>query len=266
MELPSCTEFSLGPYTLWLDIPNGGKVWRLEHDALPVNLLFDPAELLVIPVEGRADFAVAGWDEMCPTVAESGNIPPFGLARLAHCETARQSECVKSTWQLPELTIQRSLAFQEDGISATYHFSNLSDAPAPFLWASHMLFPVKDLQCALLPKGRPLPGPGCVVADLERVIRTGEQETIIDTFAHTGESWKFFVPAGEPAVLDYATHRVRIHSEAGWYGIFLNRGRFGTPCIGIEPTTSPTDYAHESAVIDPMDTVRAHWHLVVEAK
>jgi hypothetical protein len=107
----------------------------------------------------------------------------------------------------------------------TFAVTNSQSHALEFLWASHALFGLKDLQAA---KWNP--------------------DGWLSDFAVNGSERKLFVAGTAPVKLIYPTYGVTLTTDQPWWGIWINRGGWpaGTPqplwCLGIEATNTPGEY------------------------
>lgn len=245
--------------------PNhGGKIDKLFSHRLRRNLLLplDPAADLPLP--DGAFFSVSGWDECIPTVEASAGAPELGYAWRTKAEGGIKGNRLFTRWTVPGWQLERVTELKEDGLSSHYVMTNLGAAPAPLLWAAHVLLPLEGLREVTLPGGKLLPGPGCDVAALagERLAGNADGWSITD-IRRRDMSWKFFIPADRPVVLCYNDSTLTMTTDAGWWGIWLNEGSCcDLLCIGVEPTNVPSDALADSRIsVGPNETTTASWKL-----
>ena len=254
----------LGGFALRVDAL-GGKVREIVPDVLGRNILSEPAVPYVIDGVSGHRFEVAGWDEACPTVAESAGWPELGWAWQTFAQTKQERDCLRTEWRFPGMAFERALAVSERALTASYRLQNAGPDDLPFLWASHALYGVEGLLELEMPGGDLVAGPCCLLSEVEvQIERSGGRARMRD-FSDTGLSWKCFVAADGPLELRFADGTLRIETTAPWFGVFLNRGRFGLPCLGIEPTSHPTDYAADAGVLAAGERVEYSWSLRVGA-
>ena len=254
---------SLGNISLCVD-SFGGKVRRIVPEDIQRNILFEPDTPFTLEGVRIHRFEVTGWDEACPSVAESSGIPQLGWAWQTQSEMQQRPDSFCTTWRLPGMTVERTLAAEKNILTSSYQFHNVRSEPVPFLWASHALYPVDKLLNIVMPEGQLIPGPGCLIQEVEEQIDHSLERDCgkrIRDFTDIGLSWKFFVPANGPLNLNFSDRALCIRTTAPWFGVFLNRGRFGPPCLGIEPTTHATDYVAEADLLIPDEIKRFFWSL-----
>ncbi len=256
--------YKLGLFQLKMEKDIGAKVLEITHAALSRNLLFEPAVPFQVESKPNACYALAGWDEMCPTLAEASSMPRFGLAWTAPVKTQVNETALSTEWNIPDLIMERKIASRDNALEMHYRFINQSDQSIPFLWAGHIIFPVDGLLYVTLQGRQRIPGPGCDINNLKQHIADDVESLRIDSFTNIGKSWKFFVSVTDTACLVYEDCTLSVTTNTGWLGIFLNRGNFGPPCIGIEPTSCPTDSADESTLLLPGTTREVSWSLQVD--
>ena len=251
---------SLGAFSLRID-PLGGKVRGVVPADLARNVLSEPHTPYTLEGVRGHSFEVAGWDEACPSVAESIGIPQLGWAWQTHPEMEQQPDCFRTAWHLPGMVVERMLTTEEKRLTSLYRFQNTTSEAMPFLWASHVLYTVEGLLDIEMPGHQIIPGPGCLIEEVESQIVCSGDSARINDFSPIGLSWKFFVPADGPLNLNYSDGTLCVSTTAPWFGVFLNRGRFGPPCLGIEPTTHATDYAENAGQLDPGELKQFSWSL-----
>jgi len=250
----------MGAFAVDFSRERGGKIVALRRAGVDRNLLFAPDAPLALD-DGGDTFAVAGWDEAFPTVAASAGLPGWGTAWRGFPEQRLVRNGVEHRWTMPGYAFERTLRAEGDALTAAYRWSNTTEDALPALWAAHALYPTTGLQDTRLPDAELVAGPQCILDELEaHLVRDARGWGIAD-FGRNGLSWKFFVPAVGPATLRYADVTLTIETDAGWWGVFLNRGRFGEPCVGIEPTTHPTDFAAEAPALGAGETRSVWWRL-----
>jgi hypothetical protein len=255
----------LGPFRLDIDLARGGKVTGLYRDGLDRNILFAVPDPFAVTEPDGAVFTVEGWDECVPTVAASLGAPNWGWAWRTHPDMTFSEGAVGMNWRMPGLMLRRELSLLSDLLLSRYEITNTGTDPQTVLWATHLLFPVAGLTRVTLPGGGPAPGPQCDLDDLLTQLREDQPDGwYLDSFSDTRESWKFFVPADVGAMLFYKDSAVNLLTPEPWFGVFLNRGRFGKPCIGIEPTNGPSDCSEEQGVsLAPGASAAYSWMLSV---
>jgi len=255
----------LGQFSMSVDA-RGGKVRKVVPSCLGRNILSEPRVPFAIAGVRGCNFEVAGWDEACPTVAESAGMPGLGWAWQVPAETVQEPDSLRTVWQLPGLMVERTLTAVELAMTASYRFENTGPDVTPFLWASHALYTVEGLLELDMPGEGFVAGPSCLLPEVETQVECGGGRARISNFSDLARSWKFFVPAGAPVSLLFTDATLHITTTAPWFGVFLNKGNFGQPCVGIEPTTHATDYAGDAGTLFSGETKELSWSLEVISK
>lgn len=240
--------------SLTVDPAQGGKVVALFDRRLGRNLLLPREPSADLPLPDGAVFSISGWDECLPTVEASAGALDLGHAWRTPPACTIDSERLATCWTIPGWEMRRDICLGDDGLDASYMIRNTGDAPAPVLWAAHVLFPLAGLQHLILPMEEALPGPGCDLAELRERMRGTTMP---------GHSWKFFLPAVCPVVLSYGDVHLHLDTDAPWWGVWLNEGRLnGLECVGIEPTTTASDALADShTLVEPGATITVSWNL-----
>ena len=242
----------------------GGKVDEIYAHHLRRNLLLPLHPAAALPLPDGAVFSVNGWDECLPTVAASAGAPDLGHAWRTAPEYGLAGSRLFTRWTVPGWQLERAVNLRANGLAAHYVMTNVDAAPAPLLWAAHVLLPLAGMQEVMLPGGNLLPGPGCDVEALARERLSGDAHGWqIRDIRRRKMSWKFFLPADRPVVLHYADTTLTMTTDAGWWGVWLNEGNFcDLLCIGVEPTTAPSDLLADSRLIlEPGEFTTATWEM-----
>lgn len=226
---------------LSLDARRGGKITRLFDVGLGRNLLLSSSQSGRLVLDDGLVFDVSGWDEIIPSIEPCDDVPPMGWAVRTSPRCLAEAGCLVSEWEIPGWRLERSIRVAGSGLTADYGITNRSERPAKVLWAAHVLYPTEGLHEVTLPAGGIIPGPGCDVDEVMRVLARDQDNWHIRTLENAGRSWKFFLPARGAAVLAYGDATLSIATDTAWWGIWINLGRIGRPCIGIEPTNWPSD-------------------------
>ncbi|HEY3416876.1 MAG TPA: hypothetical protein VGM23_08335 [Armatimonadota bacterium] len=247
------------------DPRRGGKIVEMFSHRLRRNLLAAEQPGAVLTLEDGAVFSVAGWDEAFPTLEPSGGQPTLGQAWRLSVDCRASADRLLTCWDMPSWHMEREIRAASERVEARYAITNTGDVSLPMLWTAHVLYPLEGLVSAELPMGRVIPGPGCQLEELEQVLRADKNGLRIADTNHNGKSEKFFLPAIRPIVLQYADACLTLTTDVPWWGIWLNCGVFQTQCLGIEPTTAPTDALHEvHESIAGAGTVQLSWQLYVQ--
>jgi hypothetical protein len=255
-------EVQLGEFTLVLDPNSGGKATSLRHRNVPHELLFWPDTPLRIEDQGMV-FVVAGWDEAMPTIEPTPDAPTWGHAWRTRPAILREDNALVTRWALEGFHFERHSEGSGSRLTSRYAWTNTGKQPVAFLWAAHALYPAANLLELALPPGELIPGPECAIGEVYSLFADTQHGRVCDNFANTDESWKFFVRATSPITLRYSGFTLRITTAAPWFGLFLNRGRIGEPCVGVEPTTAPTDDAGKASVLAANESGHAEWSVDV---
>jgi len=245
----------------------GGKVSELYHHGLDRNLLLPRLPSADLPLPDGATFSVSGWDECLPTVESSQGVPELGYAWRATPQCRVEENRLLTRWELPSWWLERVIAFEEKAITSRCVMTNVGPKDAPLLWAGHVLLPLERLREVTLPAGDLLPGPGCNIEELAHDRLTGNAGGWhIRDIRRRNQSWKFFLPADRPVVMQYEDTVLTLTTDAGWWGVWLNEGNFcDLMCIGVEPTNVPSDALADSQIrIPPEDSASVSWSLKVE--
>lgn len=171
-------------------------------------------------------FQPAGWDECFPTIDPYKENPVMGdLIGLAP-EINWQKKYVEQTWNSPRFEARRRFRMESPfQLEMSFQVINRQNAPLEFLWASHTLFGVGNLQKLRLANG-----------------------TEFTDFNNNGSELKFFMSYPGSVELFYPGFRVLMMTDQPWWGIWFNRG--GWPekspqplcCLGVEATNTPGEY------------------------
>ncbi|MHB0938029.1 MAG: hypothetical protein ACYC6A_16695 [Armatimonadota bacterium] len=245
---------------------HGGKVRELYHYGLRRNLLLPRLPGSDLPLPDGAVFSVSGWDECLPTVEASLGVPDLGYAWRTEPQCRVEANRLITRWEVPGWRLERAITVEEKAVTSRCVMTNAGPKDAPLLWAGHVLLPLEGLREVVLPGGDLLPGPGCDVEELARERLSGVAgDWHIRDIRRRGMSWKFFLPADRPVMLQYADAVLTLTTEAGWWGIWLNEGNFcDLLCLGVEPTNVPSDALGDSRILVPPDsTATATWRLEV---
>lgn len=254
-----CFRMSIAP-------EEGGKILDLIDRASGRNLLVPYCSAHDLPFPDGATFRIAGWDEAVPTVEASAGIPELGYAWRTPATCAATGASLATGWEIPDWHIDREIALAANRMTARYRIANVSAAPAALLWAAHALFSVQDLVQADLPGGRPVPGPLCDVDDLARRLQLSDGRWQCRDIRDCDKSWKFFLKNRQPVVLSWRDVQVEITGDMPWWGIWINEGRYGPPCLGIEPTNTPSDaVADATQLVAPGAAMATAWQLTVRS-
>jgi len=252
-------------FRITADPHRGGKIVEIFAYRLRRNLLAEERPDAILRLEKDAVFSVAGWDEAFPTLEPSGGYPTLGQAWRTAADCRSVDNRLVTQWNMPPWVMEREITTVGETITACYAITNTSAAALPALWASHLLFPLDGLVHAELPLGRMVPGPGCELNYLEQQLSIGCAGVRIEDTSPLAKSWKFFLPANGPVVLQYRDACLSLTTEALWWGIWLNRGVLGTRCLGIEPTNAPTDVLDEArTAIAGGEILRTSWQVQVK--
>lgn len=247
------------------DAECGGKITELFHHRLGRNLLATSLPEAHLTLEGGECFQIAGWDEAFPSLEPCDEIPTLGHAwRMpADCRIIERS--LFSQWRIPHWRLLREINISQHTVSADYTIANLSNDPATMLWAAHVLFPLTGFLHAELPAEELHPGTQCDVDELCAHLHRDAGGWRIEHSQLCGRSWKFFLPAERDVVLHYADAVLTLSTTAPWWGIWLNLGAHQTTCLGIEPTTVPTDVLPEvTAPIAGRGLYHVSWQVQVQ--
>jgi len=258
-----CLEARLGDFRLKVDPARGGKVVEIRHDSVSRNLLLDAQPGAVLSLEHGDQFDVSGCDEIVPTLEPEADIPTLGYAWRTGADCTGDGSVLCTRWTIPGWSVKRESRAAGNTLSSRSLVHNTRETSQPAIWAVHALYPLEGMLQVTLPGGEPLPGPGCEIVDLKPHLDGKTDEWRILDFANIGRSWKFFLEADRPVRMEYADISLTIETDAPWWGIWLNRGGYcGMTCIGVEPTTDPTDYLRESTTIVPAGEAIEHtWSL-----
>jgi len=244
----------------------GGKVSELYHYGLRRNLLLPRLPTADLPLPDGAVFSVSGWDECLPTVGASLGMPELGYAWRTTPECRIDGNRLLTRWEVTGWRLGRVTTVEEHTVTTRCVMTNLGTKDSPLLWAGHVLLPLEGLREVTLPGGDLLPGPGCDVEELARDrLSGGRNGWQVRDIRRRDLNWKFFLPADRPVVLQYADAVLTMTTDAGWWGIWLNEGQFcNLLCIGVEPTTVPSDMLADSPIrLPPAGAAMASWNLKV---
>jgi len=244
----------------------GGKVNELYHYGLRRNLLLPRLPSADLPLPDGAVFSVSGWDECLPTVEASVGVPELGYAWRATPQCRVEENRLLTRWAVPGWWMERRTTVAEQAVTSRYIVTNAGPKEAPLLWAGHVLLPLEGLREVSLPGGDILPGPGCDIEELARDRLSGDRNGWkIRDIRRRNMSWKFFLPADRPVVLQYEDTVLCLTTDAGWWGVWLNEGNFNDLlCIGVEPTNVPSDALADSRLVIPPDgAATVSWRLEV---
>ena len=230
-----------------LDQRQGGKVIAVFDRTLGRNLLLDQHGAGGRPLENGRVYSVSGWDEAIPTLEPHGDVPTMGYAWHTPPECRLTPDGLESDWTMPGWTLERRITTDQTGWQAAYRIVNSASQPQPLIWVAHALFPIEGLDELLVPGGAIRPGPDCDLSEVKRRFHTAGTRRSTSTFEEAEMSWKFFVPGDGEVSLRYRDAELAVATDAPWFGIWLNLGRFAVRCVGVEPTNEPTDYLQNVA-------------------
>jgi len=239
------TVLDLPGFRISADAEAGGRITELFHHPLGRNLLAAGEPEACLTLEGGQSFAIAGWIEAFPSLEPCGEIPTLGHAWRTPAACVLRGQRLLSHWHIPGWRLVRTIRATSRTVTAEYTVANLNPDPAAMLWAAHVLFPLAGLAHAELRAGRLLPGPQCDLQALASHLEDVDNGWRIPAPRRCGRSWKFFLPAARAVVLHYDDATLTLSTTAPWWGIWLNLGAHQTACLGIEPTTAPTDSVSE---------------------
>ena len=233
------------------DVTVGGRQWLWHNPDAAFTVANEDASL------GEA-VGSGGFDECFPTIAAcklptwvegaaGAKIAKRGALWQQGCETAvgtnELGNSASCSWTIAPLTFQftRRITVRPDGvIEFTYAASNIGAVRAPFIWATHPVFPLTDSTRLVLPKGAKTRG--CMADGVELAggdtlhawpgVRSGGKLADMSRPAALGEKFActLFVelPKSETAiVLEEGRQRLemRVHGrELSHAGIWINRG------------------------------------------
>jgi len=244
---------------------SGGKISEVFAVSLGRNLLAEPSPEAVLALENGRQFSVSGWDEAFPTLEPCGAIPTLGYAWRTPADCALHDHQLITQWEFDDWRLARTIRLEPMGLAVSYVITNQADTPRPALWAGHVLMTLNEFQQAQLPAGEIFPGPGLHLESLKEILLDTDQGWVIPHSPDRGRSWKFFLPNRQPVTLCYSDARVVLTSEAPWWGIWLNLGALHTRCIGVEPTTFPTDCLRKvNPPFGPGESVSTSWRLAIQ--
>ena len=244
----------------------GGKITEIFDHRLARNLLVAQDAGNDLPLPDGAVFSITGWDEAVPTVETSGDVPELGYAWRVAADSCISEHHLLSRWHIPGWRVERDIHANGRGLTVDYIITNLRNQPAPLLWAAHVLFAVQGIERVELPAGDLLPGPLCDTAALAKHLQNNPDDWQIHDIIDRGDSWKLFLENRQPVRLLLADATVEITGDMAYWGIWINEGRFGPPCLGIEPTNAPSDaLADSQTVIEAGAAFTATWQLQIRS-
>ncbi|MHB9036188.1 MAG: hypothetical protein ACYC64_05945 [Armatimonadota bacterium] len=248
-----------------LDPTRGGKITELVHRSMGRNLLLSEEAVCDMPLDDGAVFAIAGWDECVPSIEACAGIPVLGHAWRMNVEAALSQDNLNTFWRMPGWTLERGIETNDTSLTARYALKSDSDKPASVLWASHVMYPLAGLVEAVLPPGEPVVHWRCNLDELKSVIEGDSRGWFVRNTVGRGNSWKFFLPAEGDVVLRYTDAVLTLSTDAPWWGIWLNLGHKGIPCIGVEPTNVPTDSVNDVLdIVPPRGMLKSSWSIRVD--
>ncbi len=198
---------------------------------------------------------LAGADECLPTIApcrlDRRDLPDHGECWAAAWTLASPSEHrakIQTTLELPvsPLRLERVLALHHRTARLDYTLTNLSDAPQPWLYAFHALFPIEPGDRVELPGGA-LPPP-----------------------CPENEYAKAFVPATLPRAVLHRANGSALKIEWNgaalpWLAVFITRGGWNHHRhLALEPTNADADTPLGKTVphLPPRGVI--HWSVRLE--
>jgi len=246
---------------------HGGKITEIYDHKFARNLLVAQDAGNDLPLPDGAVFSITGWDEAVPTVETSLGIPELGYAWRMSADCRVDGDHLLSQWQLPGWRVERDIQTHGRGLTVDYIITNLLDQPASLLWAAHVLFAVQGIERVELPAGELLPGPQCDTDALAHRLSGDASGWHIRDIADRGTSWKFFLANRQPVSLVFDEATVEITGDMRYWGIWINEGLFGPPCLGIEPTNAPSDALADSrTIVEAGAAFTASWKLQIRSK
>lgn len=203
-----------------------GKLERLHLAGMPldasgrrVNVLQEWDQELDL---GGRFFRPAGWDECFPTIDPYPGSPVMGELIGLPPEMNWQEDRVEQIWRTPRFEARRYFRLAAPAcLEMEFQAICLQETPLDYLWASHCLLDVGNLQKMRLANG--------------------------DEYRHFDQDaseQKIFVRNAGPVELDYLDFRVVFTTDQPYWGLWINRG--GWPvncqpallCLGVEATNT----------------------------